>query len=152
MKKIVTAIMLGCCGMCFGQTSNGQEMLKEYFELQTAQIASQCLADVKTAEDWNGKKEQYRQQLAEMLGLWPMPEKTELNATITGRLEQDDFVVENLYFQSMPHLYVTANLYLPKKIEGRLPAILYVCGHSNKGRDGNKSAYQDHGLWFASNG
>src|SRR5205823_13233553 len=111
MKKILIAIVLGWCGMCFAGAATGQEMLKDYFELQTAQIASQCLADVKTAEDWNGKKEQYRQQLAEMLGLWPMPEKTELNATITGRLEQDDIVVENLYFQSMPHLYVTANLY-----------------------------------------
>src|SRR5207247_9085606 len=34
----------------------------------------------------------------------------------------------------------------------QLPAILYVCGHSGKGRDGNKTAFQDHGMWFASNG
>ena len=31
----------------------------------------------------------------------------------------------------------------------KLPAILYVCGHSGRGRDGNKTAFQDHGLWFA---
>src|SRR5439155_24527877 len=35
---------------------------------------------------------------------------------------------------------------------GRLPAIVYVCGHAFKGRDGNKSAHQDHGFWFANNG
>src|SRR5439155_8515175 len=34
----------------------------------------------------------------------------------------------------------------------RLPAIVYVCGHSGKGRDGNKTAFQDHGFWFANNG
>src|SRR5262249_14335333 len=58
-----------------------------------------------------------------------------------------------------PGLYVTANLYRPThrptNKEGqlrRLPAILYVCGHSNRGRDGNKTAFQDHGMWFASNG
>src|SRR5947207_13293684 len=116
MKKMLIAMLLGYCGISFAAPPTGQEMLKDYFELQTAQIASQCLADVKTADDWNAKKDQYRQQLAEMLGLWPMPEKTELHATITGRLEGDDFVVEKLHFQSMPHLYVTANLYLPKKI------------------------------------
>jgi prolyl oligopeptidase family protein len=36
--------------------------------------------------------------------------------------------------------------------ERRLPTILYVCGHSDRGRDGNKSAHQDQGLWFANNG
>ena len=34
----------------------------------------------------------------------------------------------------------------------KLPAILYVCGHSGRGRDGNKTAFQDHGMWFATNG
>ncbi len=32
----------------------------------------------------------------------------------------------------------------------KLPAILYVCGHADKGRNGNKSAYQSHGIWFCS--
>jgi cephalosporin-C deacetylase-like acetyl esterase len=61
-------------------------------------------------------------------------------------------VIEKLHFQSRPGLYVTGNLYRPKKASGRLPAILYVCGHSGRGRDGNKTAFQDHGLWFANNG
>jgi hypothetical protein len=51
-------------------------------------------------------------------------------------------------------LYVTANLYRPAKVEtgARLPAILYVCGHSGRGRDGNKTAFQSHGIWFARHG
>src|SRR5258708_26684671 len=124
MKMILTAVVLTSCALGVAATPD------EYFKAQTEQIASSCLAEIKTAEDWNAHKEQYRQQLAEMLGLWPMPEKTDLHATITGRIDQGDFVVENLHFQSMPDLYVTANLYLPKKIEARLPAIVYVCGHS----------------------
>src|SRR5882672_2985907 len=150
MKMILTAVVLTCCAIGLAATPD------EYFKAQTEQIASSCLADIKTADDWNAHKEQYRQQLAEMLGLWPMPEKTDLHATITGRIDQGDFIVENLHYQSMPHLYVTANLYLPKKIESRLPAIVYVCGHSpvKKGNVsyGNKTAYQHHGAWFAKNG
>jgi cephalosporin-C deacetylase-like acetyl esterase len=61
-------------------------------------------------------------------------------------------VIEKLHFQSKPGLYVTGNLFRPKKVEGKLPAILYVCGHSGRGRDGNKTAFQDHGMWFATNG
>src|SRR4029077_3219866 len=56
------------------------------------------------------------------------------------------------HFQSRPGLYVTGNLYRPRQVEGKLPAVLYVCGHSGRGRDGNKTAFQDHGLWFANNG
>jgi dienelactone hydrolase len=30
--------------------------------------------------------------------------------------------------------------------------VLYVCGHSGRGRDGNKTAFQHHGMWFATHG
>ena len=54
-------------------------------------------------------------------------------------------------FQSMPGLYVTGNLYLPKEITGRLPTVLYLCGHSPNPH-GAKFDYQQHGIWFARNG
>ncbi|MBM4074631.1 MAG: hypothetical protein FJ267_03195, partial [Planctomycetes bacterium] len=34
----------------------------------------------------------------------------------------------------------------------RYPAVLYVCGHSGRGRDGNKTAFQSHGIWLARHG
>ncbi len=49
-----------------------------------------------------------------MLGLDPMLERTELKPVVTGKIEEKDFTVEKLYFQSLPHLYVTADLYVPK--------------------------------------
>jgi dienelactone hydrolase len=88
----------------------------------------------------------------DMLGLWPIPEKTPLNATKTGEIEAHAVVVEKLHFQSKPGLYVTANVYRPKDISKKLPAIVFVRGHGNRGRDGNKTAMQDHGFWFANNG
>ncbi|MCS7046788.1 MAG: prolyl oligopeptidase family serine peptidase, partial [Gemmataceae bacterium] len=92
-------------------------------------------------------------------GLWPLPEKTPLKAVKTGEVEAHGVVVEKLYFQSRPGLYVTANLYRPRAARAgaenedrKYPAILYLCGHSGRGRDGNKSAFQDHGFWFANHG
>src|SRR5262249_48940537 len=70
----------------------------------------------------------------------------------TGTIEHERVLIEKLHYQSRPGLYVTANLYRPREPRGRLPAVLYVCGHSGRGRDGNKTAYQDHGMWFATNG
>src|SRR4051794_31320509 len=137
-------------------TSRGDEMLAAYFQAETQKIADASAAKLKDWNDFTAHGEEYRRQLREMLGLDPLPERTPLQPVVTGTLERDDFKVEKLYFQSRPHLYVTANLYLPKKITGRLPAILYVCGHSPSKKDGisfgNKTKFQHHGAWFAQNG
>jgi dienelactone hydrolase len=137
-------------------TSRGDKMLAEYFMAETAKLKDACLADVKSLNDWNARRGEYRRQLHEMLGLDPLPPKTDLKPIITGKLEHEDFVVEKLHFQSRPGLYVTGNLYLPKKIDGPLPTILYVCGHSRVLKDGvplgAKAGYQHHGAWYARNG
>ena len=134
----------------------GDEALGAYFRAETARLGANCLADIKTLEDWTSRREGYRQQLLDMLGLWPLPERTGLEPVITGRLEQPDFAVEKLQFQSLPGFYATANLYLPKGAPRPAPAILYVCGHAavltNGVSCGNKTAYQHHGVWFARNG
>lgn len=137
-------------------TREGDRMIASYFRNETAALAARCLADVKTREDWEAKKAEYRRQLAEMLDLWPTPAKTDLQPVVTGKIESDEFTVERLQFQSMPHLYVTGDLYLPKNLTQPAPAILYVCGHSHVEENGvslgNKTFYQHHGEWFARNG
>jgi dienelactone hydrolase len=134
----------------------GDRMLADYFADETAAIAARSLSDIQSSDDWSAHKADYRRQLAEMLGLDPMPERTDLHVTLTGKLETPQFTVEKLYFQSLPHLYVTANLYIPKNLTGPVPAILYVCGHSQVKKNGiaygAKSDYQTHGAWFARNG
>ena len=140
----------------FGGQAFAERNLAEYFAEQTAALSERCLSDVRTAEDWQSRRAEYKRQLQEMLGLWPFPERTSLEPVVTGVIEQEDFRVENLHFQAMPHLYVTANFYLPKKLAKPAPAILYVCGHArvftNGVSFGNKAAYQHHGIWFARNG
>lgn len=127
-----------------------------YFRQETALLSRRCLAGISSLQDWQTRRAELRRQLQEMLGLWPMPERTELHPVITGQLEEEEFTVEKLYFQASPHLYVTANLYLPKHLSKPGPAILYVCGHSrvvtNGVSCGCKAYYQHHGAWFARNG
>lgn len=127
-------------------------MIEKYLTQETAKLSERFLDGAKTKAEWEARRPRLRQEYLYMLGLCPLPEKTPLQAKVTGTLERDDFVVEKLHFQSRPGLYVTGNLYRPKKIDRKLPAVLYVCGHSSRGRNGNKSAFQDHGMWFASNG
>ncbi len=158
----ITLVLLVMCHQCLASgwsvigTSRSDQMLSEYFRAQTALLREQCLAEVKTLEDWEKEREVYRKQLFEMLGLEPFPEKTDLKPVITGKVEHEQFTVEKLHYQSRPGLYVTGNLYIPKGLEKPAPTILYVCGHSVGTKDGirygNKAPYQHHPAWFARHG
>jgi dienelactone hydrolase len=129
-------------------------MIQEYLNRETQKIQGAFAQDLKSLDDWQKARPEYQQEYLYMLGLWPLPPKTPLGATITAALRGDGFVIDMLHYQSRPRLYVTANLYRPADAkEGeRLPAVLYVCGHSPQGRNGNKTAYQSHGIWFARHG
>ena len=137
-------------------TSRADRMLADYFRAETAKLADRCMADIEDLADWQARRGVYRKQLLEMLGLDPLPEKTDLKAVVTGKVEQEEFYVEKVHFQSKPGLYVTALLYLPKDTDKPAPAILYVCGHGGVKKNGisygNKVAYQHHGAWFARHG
>jgi cephalosporin-C deacetylase-like acetyl esterase len=157
----LTALLVALCAVTAADepkpdTSRGDRMLAEYFRAETASLADRCLADVHSLEDWTSRRDEYRRQLAEMLGLDPLPPRTDLKAVVTGKHETQWFTVENLHFQSRPGLYVTGNLYVPKNLDKAAPAVLYVCGHSQVKKNGvsygNKTAYQHHGGWFARNG
>jgi dienelactone hydrolase len=72
----------------------------------------------------------------------PFPEKTPLNAKVTGELKRDAYTIEKVVFESRPGLYVTANLYVPHaaKKGKKLPGVVGSCGHSTNGKA--ETAYQ----------
>ena len=127
-------------------------MIESYLKRETAKLSRRFLGGAQSLREWKRIRPRLHREYLDMLGLWPLPKRTPLKAQVTGTLERDSFRVEKVHFQSRPGLYVTGNLYLPKKVTGRLPAVLYVCGHSGRGRDGNKTAFQHHGMWFATHG
>lgn len=159
---LVFAVCTAMCGVCGfaapapNSPTDADVRLAHYFRAATAELAAQNLAGMSSLSEWRARLPELRRQHAEMLGLDPMPERTDLKPVVTGRIEREDFAVEKLHFQSSPGLYVTANLYLPKNVTNRAPAILYVCGHgpviTNGVSYGNKVSYQHHGIWFARHG
>ncbi len=136
--------------------SHGREMMLNAFEYEVREIETDWLEGIETLEDWEARRVELRRELAEMLGLWPEPPKTDLQATVTGTLDHPDFTVEKIHFQSVPGFYVTTNLYLPKNVEGKVPVVLYLSGHARRVVDGvsygTKAAYQHHPAWYARQG
>ena len=127
MKHIIALSVL----LCFSMTSSAEDVrhqplkdLKGYFPFSPPGSLDQ----------WEQRKEYVRRQILVAAGLWPMPTKTPLNAVIHGKIERDGYTVEKVYFESVPGLFVTGNLYRPKNIQGKVPGVMFAHGHRKDAR------------------
>src|SRR5262245_6586393 len=84
------------------KTLPGDEMIEKYLAAETDKLSKKFLDGATTLEEWQKRLPRLKQEYYDMLGLWPLPEKTPLKAQVTGTVEGDDFVVENLHYQSKP--------------------------------------------------
>lgn len=88
----------------------------------------------KTPEEVSAYQKRLKEKFIENIG--GLPDRTPLNAKITGRLEGNGFGMEKVLFESMPGLYVTGVMFLPdeKKFPKPWPGVLVSCGHSYNGK------------------
>ena len=92
------------------------------------------LAVPKTREEWEKRADLVRRRIMLSQGIWPLPERTPLNAVVHGKIDRGDYTVEKAYFESVPGFLVTGNLYRPKNASGKAPIVLFPHGHWNEGR------------------
>ena len=110
-------------------------MVQEYFVQRVRaveQAAEKVRAGLKTKADAEKYVESVRERIRESFG--PMPEKTPLNARVTGVVDRDAYTIEKVIFESRPEFLVTANLYVPKGRAFPLPGVVGTCGHSSTGK------------------
>ncbi|HEY9433604.1 MAG TPA: acetylxylan esterase [Blastocatellia bacterium] len=91
-------------------------------------------AGYRNQEEWLDRAARLKKQILVSAGLWPAPAKTHLQPTIFGKVDRGDHTVEKVYFESYPGFYVTGNLYRPKNVSGKIPAVLCPHGHWTYGR------------------
>ena len=97
--------------------------------------------DVKCDEAWcvlksRAEYDAYRKGLkAKMMeAIGAFPERTPLNARTVATYRRDGYAVEKVIFESMPGVFVTANLFVPEGA-GKRPAVVMSCGHADEGKD-----------------
>ena len=107
-----------------------RDMLPAYFQKHAAEFFEKRereVAKLSTIEDLSRRRAYLHEVMLRDLG--GLPERTPLNARVTGMLDRGDYTIEKIIFESQPRFYVTANLYLPKTGQPPYPAILYPLGH-----------------------
>jgi len=90
------------------------------------------IAQIRTPADLAARQEYIRKKLLEEIGGFPA--RKPLNARILGSGQRDGYRVEKLVFESLPHFYVTANVYVPNSGTGKFPAVLGTAGHTVDGK------------------
>ena len=98
--------------------------------------------------DSSGLSKANYQHFLEMVSLSQLPlseERPTPKVTVTGTIQADGYRIEKLYYESLPGLYVPANLYIPDNLSGSTAGIIYLCGHAHS----QKVHYQTHPEKFA---
>ena len=88
------------------------------------------IAELKTVAQWEQRQKQLKQSIMEAIG--GLPERTPLNAKTTSVIKKEGYTLENVIYESQPGFYVTASLFIPEKLKGKAPAILFCSGHSTQ--------------------
>jgi len=119
----------------------------EYLCREARKISRRSLSMVKNRSSWLESEEDRRRKFAKMLGISEhlSCERPPIKYGVTGVIEREGYRIEKIYFVSLPGLYVTGSLYVPKNRDGSMPAILYLCGHYKN----PKYYLQFHGHKFA---
>ncbi len=110
-------------------------MVQEYF-VERVRAAEQAGVQARAKLQTRADAEQYVQEVQQKIRrcFGPFPEKTSLNARITGTLARDAYRIEKVIFESRPQFLVTANLYVPTDRKFPLPGVVGSCGHSLNGK------------------
>ena len=88
-----------------------------------------------TRAEYDAYRKRMHGKMMAAMGEWP--ERTPLNARTVATLQREGYKIEKVIFESMPKLFVTANLFIPDspKFRAPYPAVVMSCGHSKDGKD-----------------
>jgi N-acetyl-beta-hexosaminidase len=107
-------------------------------------FAAQQLPD--NLSDWEEYKSELRKTIIEKSGL-KINHTLPLDMKETNSVRMDGYSIKNIFFQTQPGIYATANLFIPEG-KGPFPALIILHGHSDVG----KLDYQVVGHDFAQRG
>ncbi|HMG89445.1 MAG TPA: alpha/beta hydrolase family protein [Chryseolinea sp.] len=101
------------------------EQASHFYDVRDTEIAK-----LREKKDWIERQTLVKRKLQQIVG--PFPQKTPLNAIITGTVKKNGYRIEKIIFESMPEFYVTGCLFIPDRLKGKAPAVLNLIGHEQE--------------------
>lgn len=96
-----------------------------------------AIAAITTREQAARRQQQVREKIRSLIG--GLPEyHGPLNTRSSGTLKHEDYRIEKIIYESLPHFYVTANVYVPTHGSPPFPAVLMPIGHWEGGKEGDR--------------
>lgn len=84
------------------------------------------------AKQWSTRRAELREQVIRHTGVKTFKDLP-LDMRETSTYQGDGFTVRNIYFQTRPKVYATANLFVPEG-KGKFPGVVVMMGHSSNGK------------------
>jgi cephalosporin-C deacetylase-like acetyl esterase len=133
LLRFLGACLLACAVPAFaGEKPDLHRQLLDRADRQQKERRAHFAA-VSSKADLETLQKSLRAKFLRLLDGLP-PRQSVPPAKIVGKIEAEDYVIEKLVFESLPGYFVSALLYKPKKITGRVPGVLSPCGHSDVGK------------------
>ena len=114
--------------------------IMQFLEQESKSLTEHFSAKSISTEEWDSIRPVKYHQFIEMMGFNMEEDRDPPKVYPRGTLKQDGFHIEKFYYESLPNLFVPANLYVPDNISNPRAAVIYLSGHSH----GQKVNYQAH--------
>lgn len=115
-----------------------EALVAELDALASGRLAARAraVAELASRDAVERRRATVRSTIERLIGGLPA-ERTPLAPRVVGRFVEDGFTVERVIFDSLPNYAVTANVFIPAGLTGRVPAVVISPGHSANGKVGD---------------
>ncbi len=123
--------------------------LWQYYLNASKRFHDSALGGINGLDEWKREREVLHQQHLRAVGLDCVPEKNDLATALHGDLRGEGFIAKKVSYQLLPECHGTGIVFYPDPLpKGKLPAVLYCCGHSPVG----SFSYSKQGIMWARRG
>lgn len=108
-----------------------------FFTPEQSKVEMEHLASLYNSKsDWQKRVKSIKKGIIEGAEVKTIKPNKKINATIHSKKNMDGYTIENVFFESLPGVYVSGNLYKPLNVSGKIPAVLAPHGHGKDPRFG----------------
>jgi cephalosporin-C deacetylase-like acetyl esterase len=138
-RRAAVVILLLCGLLCNPARFSAQQPAPDPLLRWMDQISQQQLqrredliATIRNVADAEKRKQSVREKILAIIGGLP-DYSGPLNPRITDLIRAESYTIEKVIFESLPGVFVTANLYRPNQ-SGHYPGVLLQAGHTQEGK------------------